>query len=573
MDAKERKAAVQGAGSLLKSLDVLEAIANSSEPPTVGQVAGQLALPRPTVHRIVAALEERGLVQFDPAARGFRLGFHLFELAHKAWADVDLRGIAREPLDRLRSLSHEVVVLGVRAGVHFIVTDRRESLFGVRPAITVGHMEPLLSSAFGLAILSELGADALAELELGSLIGNGSDSADGTRAFQEAMHLAAARGYAIHVGNGDDGVASVAAPVLDFLGRPIAAIGVLGPANRFSLDQLHALAPDVIDAARRVTSNAGNSLQSIEPRPRPSEPVDLGQLGSITTHTLLGKTPRWRSETGKLYVTDILGPSIVAAIPERGLVETIAAPKMAVLCGWTSNGALVFADSLGIARLDVQTGSMESMARLPDGLRNSRFNSGAIDPGGRIWLSSLNVRATPGDGTVFRMSNGRIEPILEDLSVPGGIAWTADGRSIYVVETARRLILQAQFDPETGATGPFSVFASIGEGEGTPDGLAVDTEGAVWVALWDGWSIAKFDQSGRRERTIVLPVPRPTDLCFGGKDGKTLYVTTARVRLSSRVLRDSALSGSILCLPVDARGVEPAVMNLEPYELDRANLA
>ena len=556
---KERNGAVQGAGSLLKSLDVLEVIANASEPPSVGQVASQMSLPRPTVHRIVSALEERGLVQFDPSARGFRLGFHLFELAHKAWADVDLRGIAREPLDRLRSLSREVVVLGVRAGNHFIVTDRRESLFGVRPAIAVGHMEPLTSRAFGLAILSELGTDAIAELDLGNAGGYGSDPTQAVRAFHEALHLAAARGYAIHVGDGDDGVASIAAPILDFLGRPIAALGVLGPASRFSLDQLHALAPDVIDAARRVTSNAGNSLQSIEPRPRPAKPMAFDRLESIQTDTLLGKTPQWRKETGKLYVADILGPSIIAADPGNGAIETITAPNMAVLCGWTKDGALVLADSLGIAHMDVRTGATESIAPFPDGLRNSRFNTGTIDPGGRIWLSSLHVRATPGDGSVFRMSNGRIEPILEDLSVPGGIAWTADGRRIYVVETAKGLILQAEFDPETGGTGPFSVFASINNSEGTPDGIAVDVEGAVWVALWDGWSIAKFDRNGHRDRTIVLPVPRPTDLCFGGKDGKTLFVTTARVRLSSRVLQDSALSGSILCLPVQAGGVEPTV--------------
>jgi sugar lactone lactonase YvrE/DNA-binding IclR family transcriptional regulator len=551
------KKAIQGAGALLKSLDVLEEISASGTPPSVGELATRLAMPRPTVHRIVAALEERGLVRFDPASRGFRLGFHLFELAHKAWADVDLRGAAREPLDRLRELSREVVVLGIRAGHGFVVTDRRESLFGVRPATMIGQTEPLTSSAFGLAILTALGEDEEAELgaEIEEIAGR-DRGRDGLHAYRSSMRLASARGYAIHVGEGGDAVASVAAPILDFLGRPIAAIGVLGPASRFSIEQLHALAPDVIDAARRTTSNAGNSLQSIEPRPRPIRPREA-TIEVFRANTLLGKTPRWRPEDGGLFVADILGPSILAVSQSGAEALVVARPDMGVLCGWTADGGMVVADSNGVAVMDRPGAPHRQLAAMPDGLRGSRLNDAAIDPAGRVWFTSMNVAARPGEGGIFRVDGDHVVSVVENLSVPSGLAWSLDGREIYIAEASRRVAYRAPFDIETGRIGDLVRFIQIAEVEGTPDGLAVDMDGFIWIALWDGWSVARYDRAGNREQTVVLPVPRPTDLCFGGNDSRTLFVTTARVRLSPRILSEAPISGEVIAIRVPVGGLSP----------------
>jgi sugar lactone lactonase YvrE len=89
-----------------------------------------------------------------------------------------------------------------------------------------------------------------------------------------------------------------------------------------------------------------------------------------------------------------------------------------------------------------------------------------------------------------------------------------------------------------------------------PDGLAVDSEGGVWIALWDGWRVARYAPDGRLDREIHLPVPRPTSCCFGGAGLATLYVTSARVRLSAAQLAEAPLSGSVFALdPGGARGL------------------
>ncbi|RWR29086.1 MarR family transcriptional regulator [Sinirhodobacter populi] len=546
------KAGVQGVGALLKALDIIEFVSKSPSPLSVGQIAADLGLPRPTVHRIVSALEERGLLQFDSGSRGFRLGFHLFELAHKAWADVDLRALARDHLDRLREISREAAVLGVRSGNHFVVVDRRESLFGVRSVVPIGQMEPLFPGAFGMAILSELDRGMIREIDpdLPSSTVRLSDGRD--IPFDEAMRRAAARGYTVHIGAGNDAIASVAAPILDYLGRPIAAIGVTGPASRLSLDQLHALAPDIIDSARRITSNAGNSVQSIEPRPRPDPVRGQPEPLCMAAGTLLGKTPRWSPGENRLYLADIMGPAILTADPGAGSSRTLLKPDMGVLCGWSPGGDLVFADGAGIHHLDPATGAHRVTHGLPQGLAESRLNNCGIDPSGGFWLTSMSVRARPGEGAILRVSETGVTVALESLSVPSGMAWSPDGRTVYLVESARRMILRAAFDPEDRRIGPFEPFAEFPDSGGRPDGIAMDDRGRLWVALWDGWSVVRLDLQGRVEKRIMLPVPRPTDLCLGGASGRTLFITTARIRLPARVLAEAPLSGSILAIELAA---------------------
>ena len=90
--------------------------------------------------------------------------------------------------------------------------------------------------------------------------------------------------------------------------------------------------------------------------------------------------------------------------------------------------------------------------------------------------------------------------------------------------------------------------------EGIPDGLTVDAEGGVWTALWDGWAVRRYAPGGRLDRTVTLPVPRPTSCTFGGADLTTLYVTSARIRLSAQQLEDAPLSGSLFAIEAGMRG-------------------
>lgn len=549
---------VAGANAVLKALDVLEAIAQSETPPAVPDLADRLALPRPTVYRIVAALASRGLVRPDAEGRGLRLGFHLFELAHRAWSDVDLRGSAREALDLLHERSHEMVVLGIRSGHRFVYVDLRESRFDVRLTASVGQSEPLTASALGMAILSGLADDDDDERELHEeieAVAGWAEPSARRDAFRAAMRLAAGRGYAIRVSDGADGIASIAAPVLDFAGRPIAAIGVLGPAHRLTEERLHALAPDVIEGARRTTSNAGNAVQSIEPRPRPAAKPHRGVREAFAVGTLLGKSPRWLPGRDELFVADILGSRILSVQGRDGTLRTVLPVDLGVIAGFAADDGLVVADRHRLLCAEAQGDDGRTLATLPEVFRHLRLNDATIDPRGDAWLSVIDLHARPGRAGVFRVAGGVVAPVLAPLDLPSGIAWSPDGSSVYVVESARREVLRATFNRRSGEVGTFAPLVRLDPSLGTPDGLAVDADGALWIALWDGWRVMQFDNEGRVLREVVLPVPRPTGLAFGGPDMTTLYITTARVRLSPRVLAAAPLSGSVLQICCDRPGL------------------
>ena len=140
---------------------------------------------------------------------------------------------------------------------------------------------------------------------------------------------------------------------------------------------------------------------------------------------------------------------------------------------------MVVADSHGVGVLSGTSNHFRLVAEMPKGLRHSRLNDAAVDPRGRVWFTSMNVAARPGEGAIFRLAEDRIESAVENLSVPGGLAWSSDGGTIYVAEASRRVVYRADFDLDEGSIGDLVPFAKIPETDGTPDGIALDSEGSL----------------------------------------------------------------------------------------------
>lgn len=159
------------------------------------------------------------------------------------------------------------------------------------------------------------------------------------------------------------------------------------------------------------------------------------------------------------------------------------------------------------------------------------------------------VRRGGGRGTLTRVTgDGSAEQLLT-VAVSNGTGWSPDGSRLYYIDSPTRRVDVFDFDGER-ASGRRE-FASIEAGEGFPDGLTVDAEGCVWVALWDGGQVRRYTPDGALDRTIPLPVRRPTACAFGGPDLRDLYVTTARVGLTA----PHPLSGSLLVVPGAGQGV------------------
>jgi sugar lactone lactonase YvrE len=139
--------------------------------------------------------------------------------------------------------------------------------------------------------------------------------------------------------------------------------------------------------------------------------------------------------------------------------------------------------------------------------------------------------------------------------VPNSLCWSPDGRTMYFSDGREPVIDAFDYDPATGTPSWRREFARLPAGSGVPDGAAVDADGFVWCAIYGGGAVHRYAPDGRLDRAVPLPVSQPTSCAFGGPALDTLYVTTARQRLSEEQLAAQPLAGALLALDVGVRGL------------------
>jgi sugar lactone lactonase YvrE len=206
--------------------------------------------------------------------------------------------------------------------------------------------------------------------------------------------------------------------------------------------------------------------------------------------------------------------------------------------------------------VDLTTGKASTIASPEAGKPGNRFNDGKCDRRGRFWVGTLAIDATPGHGSLYRLDpDGRCQTMDTGFHISNGLGWSPDDRRFYFTDTGPKRIYVYDFDAESGAIENRRVFAQLPDNVGSPDGLAVDADGFVWSAHWDGWCVTRYDPEGKVDRVINLPVPRPTSCSFGGPDLSTLYITSARIRLSAQQLAEAPMSGSVFALQAGVRGL------------------
>ena len=132
-----------------------------------------------------------------------------------------------------------------------------------------------------------------------------------------------------------------------------------------------------------------------------------------------------------------------------------------------------------------------------------------------------------GAGTLYRFENGQATPIVQDVTISNGLAWSADGLTLYYVDTPLRRVDAFDYDLQRGSVSHRRTVIRIEEGAGDPDGICVDREGGIWVALWGGAAVQRYDADGRLTETIEVPTPFVTSTAFVGADLDVLLVTTA----------------------------------------------
>jgi sugar lactone lactonase YvrE len=298
---------------------------------------------------------------------------------------------------------------------------------------------------------------------------------------------------------------------------------------------------------------------------------------AVPAHAALGEGPTWDTRAGRLIWVDILGSRVHTYDPASGRRTVMTTEQHVGAAKPRTGGGLVvnLRDGVGLygpptgaggvtaAGAESATGAEGAAGAAEPGgafrwlhrepVPGRRANDAAVAPDGSLWCGAMRYDEAPGGGTLTRIApDGTVRPILDDVAVSNGTGWSPDGRRVYYVDSPTRRIDVFDLDDDQLPVDrrPFATVE-----DGFPDGLTVDAEGGVWVALWDGGAVRRYTPEGALDRVLDLPVRRPTACAFGGADLTDLYITTARTGLTA----PHPMSGSLLVVPGVGKGLpQPA---------------
>lgn len=226
----------------------------------------------------------------------------------------------------------------------------------------------------------------------------------------------------------------------------------------------------------------------------------------------------------QLYWVDMLAGDVLSlgadgTVGRRHVGQVVAALRP------RDSGGFVYAIERGFALDD---GNGTPIRRLPDLWTTDavRMNEGGCDPDGRFYCGSMAYALTPGAASLYRLDpDDHVSTVLGDVTISNGLEWSPDGRLAYYVDSATGQIDVMDYDGERGLTHRRQ-FVAVDRG--VPDGLTIDAEGGVWVAIWGGSAIQRFTPEGVLSEVIELPVTQVTACTFGGADLDELFITTSR---------------------------------------------
>jgi sugar lactone lactonase YvrE len=242
----------------------------------------------------------------------------------------------------------------------------------------------------------------------------------------------------------------------------------------------------------------------------------------------LGEGALWDWRRGLLISVDIVGGRVLLSDPGDGSTRSVEVGQPVSAAMLRGERELLLAVRDGFMSLDLGTDVTTELVEVETDRPGNRMNDGACDARGRCFAGTMAFDRSPGAGTLYRLDPDlSVHALVNGLSIPNGIGWSPSGELIYHVDTPTLGMDAYDFDEATGLPSERRRLVETDPAWGSPDGLAVDAEGGIWVAFWDGSAVRRFDPAGALTAAIELPVARPTRPAFGGADLDQLYVTTA----------------------------------------------
>ncbi|WP_402371530.1 SMP-30/gluconolactonase/LRE family protein [Isoptericola rhizosphaerae] len=265
--------------------------------------------------------------------------------------------------------------------------------------------------------------------------------------------------------------------------------------------------------------------------------------------TFHGEGPFWDDVRRSLLVVDMLAGDVVrldgTGAPVRSHVGDVAAVVRA-----RAEGGYVLALERGFALADEDLSVTDQITVLGDA--SARMNDGGCDPQGRFYCGTMAYDVAPGAGSLYRLDTDRtVTTVLDGVTISNGLQWSVDGSLAYYNDTPTGRVDVFDVDPGTGAFSGRRPFAVVPDDAGKPDGMAVDAEGGIWIALWEGGRVHRYDADGALTEVVELPVSRTTACTFGGPDGRTLFVTSSRIGVTEAA---EPLAGAVFAIDAGVAG-------------------
>lgn len=271
----------------------------------------------------------------------------------------------------------------------------------------------------------------------------------------------------------------------------------------------------------------------------------------------LGEGPSWDAASRILYWINIYAGEIHAYSPKTTSDRVIPVGEPVGCVAPTKAGELIIASQSGIALLDPATGNRTMLASPEAGRPGHRFNDGKCDPAGRFLAGTMDNAEVEASGSLYSLSrDGSLKVLLTGVRISNGLAWSPDHATLYHIDTPTRTVMAYPYDLTSGNISRPREAVHVPEELGWPDGMTSDTLGNLWIAMWAGAALTRWDPaSGRLLEKIPVPALNVTACAFGGESCTDLYITSARKGMNDEQLARYPFTGGLFRLPTNVKGM------------------
>ncbi len=270
---------------------------------------------------------------------------------------------------------------------------------------------------------------------------------------------------------------------------------------------------------------------------------------AVDRRATLGEGPIWDDARQRLLWVDLTSCQLHAYHPGDGVSEIKQFSEPVCAVAPLEDGALLVAFAKRIARVDWNTQKVETVCVVEPDKPGNRCNDGKRDPAGRFWIGTMSQSGKePGVGVLYRLDNGILSKVLDNLTIANGMGWTADRRTMFYIDSPTREVWAFDFDETTSTISNRRTAVVVPDNLGVPDGMCVGPDDTIWVAHWGAGCVCRWDPaSGELLQRVNTGCPH-TSSCALAPDG-TLYITTARTGLSAAALAQAPVSGGLFAFP------------------------